>query len=566
MSSEMCRPTTAAPRPPAVVMDPQRLAALQPTRLSFARSLTQKMIRETWTITRPEFDIDADGAGSARYHVETGDDSFEFVLFSYRPNPEQRTDRIIGRHWDMMGALIEGSAGKDRIAHTRRELPKLYGGRAAPGTLVWCRSNRSMRAFDLTVDSLAAGVQPPADVLASVCYLMRNTGLDGNGTFGTRSFLDFEDDHPLKSPLHAQMLAAYLMREFSIDLAEHIAAQRSADAVSLDPAMRRFLGLGNASGLGLILFAKNHAALLDRWLDARERALAHARSQVVSSDGPAIARFEDMLARVIRFRAEDRMRYTYLPEGKLVADELAQVDEHLQVLRGRGTTVSLDELFTFAERTTGLEAQECVNGLLIDLDDEHTDSLATTLIGDESTRTAPAMSVGDLLAQVEDEYDWALEMDLTAADARAFAWYKSANAEEPRRGPLSELPAGFDDLTLDVPADVQALAADLSATPPDTTVAAFLATHSQHRSAVERIQTLTGRQYATVRANLRAAEFNPSWVIRLFNSALHGLDKTKEDGPVGVVGVMFHGAPTRDDLASGALSEWTHPAEPGDLS
>jgi hypothetical protein len=44
-------------------------------------------------------------------------------------------------------------------------------------------------------------------VLAQACYLMRNTGLDGNGTFGTPSFLALEETHPLRHPLAAQMLA-----------------------------------------------------------------------------------------------------------------------------------------------------------------------------------------------------------------------------------------------------------------------------------------------------------------------------------------------------------------------
>lgn len=45
-----------------------------------------------------------------------------------------------------------------------------------------------MRVFDQTLAALAEGRQPSIDELSQVCYLMRNTGLDCNGTFGTRSF------------------------------------------------------------------------------------------------------------------------------------------------------------------------------------------------------------------------------------------------------------------------------------------------------------------------------------------------------------------------------------------
>jgi hypothetical protein len=61
----------------------------------------------------------------------------------------------------MTGALVEGVADEVVVETTRRELPKLYAGRSTPGTLVWCRCNRSMRVFDATVDALAEGRQPP---------------------------------------------------------------------------------------------------------------------------------------------------------------------------------------------------------------------------------------------------------------------------------------------------------------------------------------------------------------------------------------------------------------------
>jgi hypothetical protein len=85
--------------------------------------------------------------------------------------------RIIGRAWDMMGALVEGPVSGEDIRITGEEIPKLYAGRATPGSLVWCRANRSGRAFNHTVDSLAAGRQPDIAVIADSCYLMRNTGL-----------------------------------------------------------------------------------------------------------------------------------------------------------------------------------------------------------------------------------------------------------------------------------------------------------------------------------------------------------------------------------------------------
>src|SRR5690242_5602585 len=104
-------------RDPGVVMTPAALGALQPTRFSASRTLVARMVQERWVISRAEFNIDAAGQGNARYHVAVNDDwSFEFVVFSNAPEEGvERTDRIIGSHWDMMGALIEGAAGDERI-------------------------------------------------------------------------------------------------------------------------------------------------------------------------------------------------------------------------------------------------------------------------------------------------------------------------------------------------------------------------------------------------------------------------------------------------------------------
>ena len=125
--------------------------------------------------------------------------------------------------------------------------------------------------------ALAEGRQPHGEDIARVCYLMRNTGLDGNGTFGTRSFPSLGAHHALGGVLEAQLLTAYLMREFSCDLVEHLAAKASSQAVKLAPELRRYIGVGNGSALGLIFFVHKHPRLIGALLSARETAIAKAR-------------------------------------------------------------------------------------------------------------------------------------------------------------------------------------------------------------------------------------------------------------------------------------------------
>lgn len=561
----------AALRPEAELMAAERLYALAPSALSFTRSLIRKMVSERWRISRVEFEVDERGAGDAVYRVDAAGRVFDFVVFSFAPAPpDARTDRIIGQHWDVFAALFEGEASREKIEATRRELPKLYAGRAPAGTLVWCRSNRSFRIFESVVDALAAGRQPDPAALAEVCYIVRNTGLDANGTFGTRSFLSYEADHPLRIPYHAQMLAAYLMREFGADLAEGMAACRSPGAAPLRRDIRRFIGMGNSSGLGLVLFANNHPLLMGRWLELRERCLAAAKARRVEPGSPEVESLAGMLRRCIRFGAEDRVRYHTFSPGPEIAAQLELAAELVAEFAASGTVAGAETEEPWAaiceqlSDRVGPEAIERFHGLLIDLDPEAADRVQAQHIASEVLEYLPEMPVAELRTLVREQYGWALEVDLEADGAYRYFWYKSEEAEEPRRGLRGGEVTGFD-LGVDVPGDLQGLMADLERAEDDTPVGRFLLDHPVHRAAVVRVQGLRDASYHTVRANIMSDDFVPARVIRLFNASIYGLDKTRDvefsEGRW-VRGVMFHGAPCWDEIAEGTGGDWQFPAEP----
>jgi len=559
-------PPAPALREAADLLRPGRLAALQPSRLSGSRAFMNKMIRERWDIRLDRMDVDAEARGTIIYSVRTPDADFSLIAFSFPPRTEGRTGRIIGRAWDMMCTLQEGLASEADIALARAELPKLYRGRATPQTLVWGRSNRSMRIFDATQQALAAGRQPDIGELAEVCYLMRNTGLDGNGTFGTRSFASLGPSHPLGGMLQAQMLTAYLMRELSCDLVSHLASLQSDTAVPLAPQIRRYLGVGNGSALGLIFFVQKHPALIDSWLTARETAIAAARALPVGQGDARLAHLLALLDRAITFRRQDRMVYESFASSAEVADGLALIRADVAEIYDRGTlggtqvALPLDAL---AGRHVGIapEARETLLSLLIELVPEIADELAAGVGGADELVLRPAEGTESLLATLHRDYGWALAADLSAPGAYHHIWYKSETAEEPRRGARTEVPEARD-LGLDVPGMVQALAADLEAAPQGETLARFLLRHPQHRHMAMRVQTLDARRYHTPHANINDAEFVPIDLVRLMNVGLHGIDKTRDFLKRNLRGVLFHGAPTRDEIRSGVARDWFYPAEP----
>lgn len=555
--------TTPSPRHPDELMRPERLAALQPCRISASRALLGRAIRGRWRITRRHFDIDEKAKGHALYRIEADGWTFDFPIFSFEFNPKGRTGRIIGRSWDMMAALVEGPMSAADIATTAEELPKLYSGRATPGTLIWCRSNRSSRGFDHTLECLAAGRQPDVRVVGKVCYLMRNTGLDGNGTFGTRSFRALQAGHPLRTSLSAQMLCAYMMRVFAHDLIDHLARARSPHAVPMSREIARYIGVGNGSALGLVLYVNNHPQLIDRWLGARETALAAAKSLQVAAGDPKLRQLDVLLERAIRFRHEDRVEYDRRTPSRVIATDLEKVRHQLRGLLDGAVPAPypLDDLCTSVKSMVGADAQETLHALMIELVPELADELSQNLVVPEEMVMRPEMSTGQLRDLLHSQYRWALDIDLNAPGADRYIWYKSENAEEPRRGPPEEVENAFN-LGLDIPRLAQALDQELANFDARRPVARLALARPDLRSFIARIQTLRDLRYHSPMMNMMDDKFVPIDIVGMMNVAIHGIDKTRDYLGRNLRGVLYHGAPLPDEIAAGTSEDWFWPVEP----
>jgi hypothetical protein len=549
------------------MMRPERLAAIQPSRISITRALMNRMVRERWDISIERFDVDQSGSGTVIYSIKSPRQEFSFIAFSQPPSRKARTGRIIGQAWDMMGTLNEGAATEADIESARQELPKLYRGRATANALVWCRANRSMRVFDQTLAALTGGEQPLVEDLSQVCYLMRNTGLDGNGTFGTRSFPSLGRDHALGGPLQAQLLTAYLMREYSCDLVDHLARLHSDKAVPLDPAIRRYLGVGNGSALGLIFFVHRHPRLIGSWIAAREEAAARARALNVKKGDRRIDELLDLVRRAITFRRQDKMVYETFASSAEIADDLELVADALVALRDTGLAAGerrkhpFDALATRFEASLRPEALETFLSLLIELIPEEADALAADIGGSDEVTVSAAQTCSEVAALIREHYRWALEIDMSSPEAYRFVWYKSESAEEPRRGARVEVPEALD-LGLDICGGLQAILLDLEREEPGLSVARFLMKHPEHRYLVARIQVLQRFRYHTPRANINGEDFTPIDLVRLMNAGIHGIDKTRDFLRRNLRGVLYHGAPSPADIRAGREGVWAYPAEP----
>ena len=107
---------------------------------------------------------------------------------------------------------------------------------------------------------------------------MRTTAVYGNGKFGIADRSVIRAREEVAGPFQAEMLTVYLIRCFTLDLVEHVARAKAPDtAVPLAPHLKRHLGIGNSTGLGMAPFLVSHPILIHHWMAAREEALARVR-------------------------------------------------------------------------------------------------------------------------------------------------------------------------------------------------------------------------------------------------------------------------------------------------
>jgi len=549
-----------ARRAPELVMTLDRLGSFHQTRLSFLRSLLRRIAREHWQFTRSLWQVDDRGEGVAVYRLRTPHQVYSLICFPHDLPPEKRSDRVIADEWDAAFVLYDGEPGPDEIDRLRANAPKQEAGRYTARDLVLSRANRSVRLFDHVVACLAAGRQPEKAELAKVGYLMRTTAVYGNGKFGLADRAIICDRSELAGPFQAEMLAVWLIRRFTIDIAEHMARQKSPlTAVALAPDLRRVLGVGNATGLGMAPFLVHHAALIDRWIDARETALARVRSLPETSPQSRqvfhifAARMREMVA---HWQVDDSVQ-----AGRIagLSRDLGFLDDHLSSFAW-ADPLPWDRLYRWAESKLGLEAQEMLVTLLLEPHGALVDDLADQMAVDEAVEFPidGAMTVGRVLGLIQQHYGFALNRDYGIPEAQARFWYVSEEKLEPRLGERFEEAGGEREQPLGIARDVAALHGACRRSSADLCLADFLRDNPVFRHTIRRVQ-ITGRHpYAEIRGNLLSAQMRPIDLLRC-KLAFFGATRFDPKSDRWLRITLFQHAPQPEELDVETADDWAPP-------
>lgn len=541
---------TIANRPASMVMKLARMGSLHQSRLSFMRVLLRRLKAENWQFRQVEWRMDEQGVGVASYEAIGPERTYTLVAFAHDLPAEQRSDRVIAEAWDATFTLHDGVISQADIARLAANVPRQEAGRISGQEFVLSRANRSVRLFDYVVTCLANGQQPDLREIEPVGYLMRTTAVYGSGKFGAADRALWADRPEFAGSFQPELLAVWLIRSFTIDIVEHMARQRAPDrAIRLDPDIRRRIGVGNSTGLGMAPFLINHPALIHAWINARETALTRVRNLPVST-AATIDDLAHLAQRALQNAAEWTTDSPYQQNKTAgLRDDLAGLIVYLKKF-DPATDYPFDVIYEWGARQLSLEGQEQLVSLLIDSHAALVDDLAATMSADESAyfHIDGSITIGKIKAILDDAYGWVKHINYADDAAIARVWYVSEEKLEPRLGERFHEPIEPFEQPLAPGRDAVAARACLDHWDDAKPIASFLLAHPEHRHIIRRTQIVASLPYAEIQDNTIAAEMRPIDLLRC-KLSFFGASKFDPRSDRWLRITMYQGAPFPDELA-----------------
>ena len=509
---EQCGPELNV-REPSEVMKLERMGSFHPSRLSFARILIRKMIEHRTKINCSRWEIDEKGFGNAVYQLSLFGKELALVAFSNHIDPSQRTDRVIASSWDTSFALFDGVPSISDIKRLKTQLPLQEAGRYKATELVLSRANKSVRMFELVAQSLSEGKQPPRKLINDVGYLMRTTAVYGNGKFGIDDRKNHCELSDFSVPFQLEMLTVYLIRNFSLDLVNHVAKARNPKKfVRLSEKIQRYLGIGNATGLGMAPFLVKHPVLLNNWFQVREAALSRMLGVANLSEGKA-KKLVELIARVKSFinswDTDDNRQKQRIQILKTEWESFSEKIDLNYLLKLN----ALKDIFKKSKKYS-TECQELVVSLLLEVGGDLIDGLDLCLESTKLPMLYPKMKVHELVDLIKRNFSWALKINFSLKENEARFWYVSEEKLEPRLGSRFEEEGQELERPLDIARRVCFLNSDLENVDKDMIVAEFLMNYPTHRYVIRRIQTNAWAPYSEIRDNLIDEACKPIDMLR----------------------------------------------------
>jgi len=539
-------------------MNLKEMGSRYPSRLSFSRSMLRTLVKEKWKIKRSKFDLDKDGFGTVIYQININKEIYSLVCFSRFLNDEDRSDRVIADKWDTAYTLHIGKISDKDLDRLNKNVPLQESGRNSPKELVLSRANKSVRLFKKVVECLSKGVQPTINEINDVGYLMRTTAVYGSGKFGLSDFIRTKKVTAFDQPFRAEMLAVYIIREFSVDLVEHIASHLNPKkAVKLDKKLKQHLGIGNSTGLGMAPFIIKHPKLVHKWMNQYNLAIENITSRR-SLTKNNLKKFVLLLKKATDYLKEVKTTDNYqIEKNKEALKDIKKTIIFCNKINSNIKKYDWIKILNFAHKNLSFDAQEIIKVQIIELYPGIANDLSNDMSNSDEMYLKVNEKISSLKKFIEKNYKWALKIDFEKKENLYLFWYISEEKLEPRLGERYNENGAELEQPLGIGRMVNRLYQFLvnHEEIKNYTVAKFLLSYPEYRGIIRRIQTLSDYKLGEVEDNILAKNTMPIDMLR-FKLSFFGASRYDPKSEKWLRVSFFTGAPFYKELSKQNVDSW----------
>ena len=538
------------------IMTLDKMGSRYPSRLSFSRSMLRRLFFDNWKISKSKFDLDDNGYGTVVYEITINNNIYSLVCFSQHLDSSDRSDRVIAEKWDTAYSLINGKLDDKELDRLRKNVPLQESGRNSSKELILSRANKSVRLFEYVANCLSNGLQPDINEINKVGYLLRTTAVYGSGKFGLSDFANTKEVTDFNQPFRAEMLSVYIIREFSVELVEHVAKkQNPSKAVKLENKIKQHLGIGNSTGLGMAPFIIKHPKLINKWMNQYTKSLNNIINKNINSE--KLSSYFQLLEKAFLYLKEVTTvdEYQIKKNTKTVKDLKKYISHIKNLQKNIFNDLKWIDIIKFTTNNCNYDTQEIARVQLLELYPEISEKLAEDMSDVEEMKINESQTLKELNSIIEKDYQWALEVDFSKKNNDYLFWYISAAKLEPRLGERYNEKGSELEQHLGVAKMVQKLHSSMQKEHFDLSVAEYLVLKPEFRGIIRRIQSLEQYPFAEVQNNILSKETMPINMLR-FKLSFFGANRYDPKSDRWLRVSFFSGAPFLSNLNEQNVDSW----------
>ena len=538
------------------VMTLDKMGSRYPSRLSFSRSMLRRLLHDNWKITKSKFDLNDQGYGTVVYEIAINQNIYSLVCFSQHLANEDRSDRVIAEKWDTAYSLINGKLDEKELTRLKENVPLQESGRNSSKELILSRANKSVRLFKYVVNCLSKGEQPDLNEINKVGYILRTTAVYGSGKFGLSDFSNTKEVTDFKQPFRAEMLAVYLIREFSVELVEHVAKKKNPEkAVKLNNNIKQHLGIGNSTGLGMAPFIIKHPKLINKWMSQYTQSLKNILNQKI--DEEKINSYFTLLNKALDYLREVITYDEYqIKKNTKTTNDLDQYVKYIKnINESRDEGLQWSDLISFAEDNYNFDTQEIAKVQLLELYPEVSELLAEDMSDNEEMQINESDKLSSLKSIIEKNYFWSLDINFLDKKNDFLFWYISEAKLEPRLGERYNEKGSELEQNLGVAKMVKEVHETIIKEDQDISVAEFLVKNPEFRGIIRRVQSLEQYPFAEVKDNILSENTIPINMLR-FKLSFFGANRYDPKSDRWLRVSFFSGAPFLSNINKENVDSW----------